>query len=124
MASSINIGVPEREDLSSRSYPDIGNYGVIGDCRSAALISKSGAIDWLCWPRFDSPAVFAALLDAAEGGHWTLAPVAPYRVARRYEGATNVLRTRFVAEAGAALLTDFMPVCSEEDKRGHAVPEH
>src|SRR5438067_829330 len=122
MASSINIGVPEPEDLSSRSYPDIGNYGVIGDCRSAALISKSGCIDWLCWPRFDSPSVFAALLDRERGGYWKLAPRGSSSVNREYVKESNVLQTTFRTASGAVVLTDLMPV--QDTTQSLMVPDH
>src|SRR6476646_4114365 len=70
----------------------IESYAIIGDGRSAALIDCDGSIDWLCWPRFDSPPLFARLLDE-RGGAWRLAPTAPARVTRRYVGHTNVLAT-------------------------------
>ena len=122
MASSINIGVPEPEDLSSRSYPDIGNYGVIGDCRSAALISKSGCIDWLCWPRFDSPSVFAALLDRERGGYWKLAPRGSSSVNREYVKESNVLQTTFRTASGTVVLTDLMPV--QDTTQSLMTPDH
>jgi GH15 family glucan-1,4-alpha-glucosidase len=103
--------------------PKIQDYGVIGDGRSAALVSKSGSIDWLCWPQFDSPALFGAMLDRQIGGSWSIAPVAPARVERRYVGGTNVLQTWFHTPAGSAVLTDFMPALSEEQKRRLLLPE-
>ena len=91
--------------------PAIEDYALIGDCRSAALVSKAGAIDWLCWPRFDSPACFAALLGTEEHGTWRLAPACPVRATRRrYRPGTMILETEFETETGCFALIDFMPV--------------
>ena len=78
----------------------IQDYAAIGDCRSAALISRHGSLDWLCWPRFDSPAVFAAILDP-NAGKWSIAPTGPFRASRRYLEGTNILETRFETDATA-----------------------
>jgi GH15 family glucan-1,4-alpha-glucosidase len=102
---------------------NIDDYGIIGDCRSAALVSCDGSIDWLCWPRFDSPSIFAALLDP-RGGRWRIAPIAPFNTERRYVTETNILETRFQTETGTLLLIDFMPVAAEADKERLLVPEH
>ena len=101
-------------------FPAIGDYGVIGDCRSTALISKHGSIDWLCWPRFDSPSVFAALLDRDRGGSWRISLADTYSVQRSYEPNTNILGTRFETRRGTMVLTDLMPV-RENDS---LVPDH
>jgi GH15 family glucan-1,4-alpha-glucosidase len=101
----------------------IEDHAIIGDCRAAALVSRSGAIDWLCWPRFDSTPLFAAILDP-RAGFWTLRPPDFKRSTREYEKDTNVLRTRFKTESGTLLVTDFMPVCSEEEKRTLLSPSH
>lgn len=87
-------------------YAPIGEYAVVGDGRTAALIGPDGAVDWLCAPRFDSPGVFSALLDAAKGGRFTLEPTAPYEVERRYLPDTNVLETVYRTADGAARVTD------------------
>jgi len=100
----------------------IQDYAAIGDCRSAALVGRDGSIDWLCWPRFDSPSLFAALLDPS-AGHWRIAPAAPFRSTRRYIENTNVLETRFETDTGTLVLTDLMPVASEEEKRRLMLPE-
>ena len=88
----------------------IEDYALIGDCRSAALVSREGSIDWFCCPRFDSEACFAALLGARKHGRWLIAPHAPARVTRRYRPNTLVLETHFETEEGAATLIDFMPL--------------
>src|SRR5438132_3866490 len=88
----------------------IADYAVVGDCRSVALIGRDGSCDWLCWPLFDSPAVFAALLDDERGGRFRIAPRAPFRSSRAYLEETNVLVTRFETDGGVLTLTDLMPV--------------
>jgi GH15 family glucan-1,4-alpha-glucosidase len=88
----------------------IEDYALIGDLSTAALVGRDGSIDWLCWPRFDSDACFAALLGTIEHGRWLIAPKAPAaRVTRRYRGETLILETRFETAEGAATLIDFMP---------------
>jgi len=88
----------------------IQNYALLGDGRSAALVSRDGSIDWLCWPRFDSPACFAALLGTPEHGRWWIGPDAAARVSRRYRPDTLVLETTFETDTGRIVLTDFMAV--------------
>jgi GH15 family glucan-1,4-alpha-glucosidase len=102
----------------------IDDYGLIGDCRSAALVSKYGSIDWLCWPQFDSPSIFAAILDTDRGGHWSVTPAGPFEAEHSYIPNTNVLEARFACSGGRATLTDLMPVCSEEVKREALFPDH
>ncbi len=88
----------------------IEDYGLIGDLETAALVSRDGAIDWLCLPRFDSGAVFAALLGDKENGHWTIQPQGEFRsTERRYRGDTLVLETTLETDTGAVRLVDFMP---------------
>ena len=88
----------------------IEDYALIGDCESGALVGRDGSIDWLCWPRFDSGACFAALLGGPEHGRWRIAPVGEVlRTERRYRGDTLILETRFVTPAGEVALVDFMP---------------
>ena len=89
----------------------IEDYALIGDCESAALVGRDGSIDWLCWPRFDSDACFAALLGTDEHGRWRIAPRDPAtRVSRRYRPNTLILETRFECGEGAVTLVDFMPI--------------
>lgn len=98
--------------MASASPPStpIEDYGLIGDTHTAALVSYAGSIDWLCWPRFDSGAVFAALLGTDEHGHWTIAPSGEVLSrSRRYRGKTLVLETDFTTASGSARVIDFMP---------------
>src|SRR6185312_15857258 len=88
----------------------IEDYAVIGDCESAALVGRDGSIDWLCWPRFDSDACFAALLGAREHGRFQIVPRDKYTVTRRYRPKTLILETRFETKDGAITLIDFMPM--------------
>src|SRR5215203_4156809 len=88
----------------------IEDYALIGDCETGALIGLDGSIDWLCWPRFDSGACFAALLGGPEHGRWLIEPVEPAsRVSRQYRGHTLILETRMEAADGAVTIVDFMP---------------
>src|SRR5271169_5733133 len=87
----------------------IENYALIGDCHTAALVGNNGSIDWLCLPRFDSAACFAALLGEPKHGRWLIAPpMEEARVTRRYRGDTLILETVFRTENGAVCLIDFM----------------
>jgi GH15 family glucan-1,4-alpha-glucosidase len=104
--------------------PKIQDYAVIGNGRSAALISREGSVDWLAWPRFDSGSIFAAILDRDLGGAWSISCPARTDVTRRYVADTNVLETRFAGPSGVAVLTDFMAVATEEQKRETLWPEH
>ena len=89
----------------------IEDYALIGDCQTAALVGRNGSIDWLCWPRFDSAACFAALLGGPENGYWKIAPAkGEFSVSRRYLPDTLILETEFETAEGAVTLLDFMPV--------------
>lgn len=88
----------------------IEDYGLIGDGETAALVAGDGSVDWLCWPRFDSDACFAALLGREEHGCWQLHPCGAAQVQRRYQADTLVLETDFHTEDGAVRVTDFMPI--------------
>jgi GH15 family glucan-1,4-alpha-glucosidase len=105
-------------------YPPIRDYAILGDCRTAALVSKQGSLDWLCLPRFDSPAVFAALLDADRGGRFSIRPTAPFTSSRGYLGRTNVLGTTFTTASGKLRLTECMCVAAEHERRGELEPDH
>ena len=91
------------------SYQPIENYGVIGDLATAALVSLEGSIDFMCFPSFDSPTIFAALLDSRKGGHFRIAPLEDgFKHRQRYFPDTNILLTRFTGEHGIAEISDFM----------------
>jgi GH15 family glucan-1,4-alpha-glucosidase len=94
----------------------IGDYALLSDCRSAALVSRAGSVDWLCFPRFDAPAVFARILDD-DGGHFSIRPAGEFQVSRAYADQTMALETTFRAAAGTAVLTDAMAVGRND--RGH-----
>ena len=97
----------------------IEDYAMIGDFRTAALVGRDGSIDWLCLPRFDSGACFAALLGATEHGRWMIAPARPAKPAkRRYRKNTLILETEFETEQGNVIVTDFMP---PREKRSHVI---
>jgi len=92
------------------SYKPIEDYGIIGDLHTVALVGIDGSIDWCCLPHFDSPSVFAALLDDKKGGYFKIGAVAPVRRKQLYLPETNVLITRIFSEEGIAEVTDFMPI--------------
>ncbi|HWG02472.1 MAG TPA: glycoside hydrolase family 15 protein [Trebonia sp.] len=94
-------------------YPNISDHGLIGDLQTAALVSTDGTVDWFCCPRFDSPSVFAALLDADKGGHFRLAPDREYVSRQLYFPDTAVLITRFLTPDGVGEVHDFMPVAGK-----------
>ncbi|MGA7313723.1 MAG: glycoside hydrolase family 15 protein [Silvibacterium sp.] len=101
----------------SAGFQPIENYGVIGNMRSIALVSVDGSIDFLCFPNFDSPTVFAALLDPQRGGSLRISPdIDNLRTKQLYLPDTNILVTRFLSESGVAEITDFMPVVESKDK--------
>jgi len=105
--------LPWRHSHTGR-YAPISDYALIGDMRTAALVGMHGSIDWCCWPEFDSPSAFAALLDADRGGRFRIAPAEAHTTEQRYLAATNVVVTTFHGDTGGVVeLCDFMPVTSE-----------
>src|SRR5438132_1278422 len=93
----------------------IEDYAILGDCQSVALVAKDGSIDWLCLPRFDSGACFAALLGTPDNGRWLLAPEGEVKSVRRsYRDDTLVLETEFETAEGTAALLDFMPARDQD----------
>ena len=102
------------------SYPLIADHGLIGDLQTAALVAKDGTIDWFCAPRFDSPSVFGALLDAAQGGHCRVRPHDDaFDVRQLYFPDTAALVTRFMTEAGVGEVVDFMPLTGRAPATSH-----
>ncbi|MDO8615154.1 MAG: glycoside hydrolase family 15 protein [Dehalococcoidia bacterium] len=99
------------------AYKRINDYGVIGDMHSAALVGSDASIDWLCFPRFDSPSVFAAILDDGAGGRFQVSPPGDFTSRQRYLPDSNVLVTEFETPSGGATLTDFMPVGEQITQR-------
>jgi pentatricopeptide repeat protein len=109
--------IPSLED-----YKPITSYGIIGNTRTVSLIGYDGSIDWCCLPKFDSPSVFAAILDHKVGGRWRIAPLAKKGASiQRYIEHTNILQTEFTAESAKVVLTDFMP-CSIQYQEAWAFP--
>jgi GH15 family glucan-1,4-alpha-glucosidase len=99
-----------KDPFSNQRDQPIENYGIIGNLRTAALVSIDGSIDWLCYPHFDSPSVFAALLDRKKGGYFKIAPEGDFKKKQLYRPDTNVLVTRFLHKDGVGEVTDFMPM--------------
>jgi GH15 family glucan-1,4-alpha-glucosidase len=114
--SSINIDVPAQADLR--------DYSLIGNCRSAALVNRHGSIDWCCLPEFDSPALFAALLDKGRGGQFSITPADQNNSVQEYIEDTNVLKTIFTTATGEAELTDLFVAVTEDEKKKQLFPDH
>lgn len=106
------MAATRRRSAAPASQPaNIEDYALLGDCNTAALVSRDGSIDWLCWPRFDSPACFAALLGTPDNGRWRIAPHATAtHITRQYRTDTLVLETVFETEQGSVAVIDFMAV--------------
>lgn len=112
------MGQPKEKPDSphpSPTYQPIEDYAVIGDLHTVALVGKNGSIDWCCIPRFDSPSVFGAILDARKGGYFRIAPPDTPGMGNKqlYLPETNILITRFLTVDGVGEITDFMPVKRE-----------
>ena len=99
------------------------DFGIVGNCRSAALISKEGSVDWCCLPEFDSPSVFGKLLDAQIGGSFSVQSYGNPKITQKYLESTNILITRFEQEDGVFELVDFMPRYKKENGDYHSPPE-
>ena len=106
-------GVPSQDSAGAQAYKPIENYGVIGDLHTVALVGIDGSIDWCCLPHFDSPSVFASILDARIGGFFKIAPVAPTVQKQMYLPETNALTTRFLGRDGVGEIIDLMPIGSD-----------
>ena len=115
--------VTERPNLGDMAYPAIADHGLIGNLRTAALVATDGTIDWFCFPRFDSPSVFASLLDDKKGGSFRIAPVTSRWTSKQlYWPDTNVLLTRFFTGDGVGEISDFMPIgAPTEDLGAHVL---
>ena len=106
-------------------YPDIGAHGLIGDLQTAALVSTDGTVDFFCCPRFDSPSVFASLLDADGGGYFRISPAAGSYVSKQlYFPSTALLITRFMTPDGVGEVTDFMPIIDGQPTDNHRIVRH
>lgn len=103
-------------------YKPIADYGFIGNRYSAALIDREGSMDWLCMPRFDSPSLFAKILDPDKGGYWSIAPSIPFESTHRYLENTNVLETTFTTYTGKAVLLDFGELDDRMETEHHSIP--
>lgn len=109
-----------RWDSERPRYRPIGEYGVIGDCRTAALIAPDGSVDWCCMPHFDSPAIFLRLLDADKGGYFQVCPARHFTSQMSYLPATNMLQTTFTTSTGALRLIDCMPIRPRQPRTSNA----
>src|SRR3954464_5739198 len=98
------------------AFTPIGEYGLLADCNTAALVGRDGSIDWLCLPRYDSPSVLGRILDL-DAGHWSIRPAAPFTSAGRYLDGTLVVETVLATESGSVKLTDALAFA--EGQRGH-----
>ncbi len=107
---------------SNSSYNNIEDYGIIGDLNTVALVGIDGSIDFMCFPDFDSPSIFAGLLDCRKGGHFSISPVGHSgRNKQLYLPDTNILITRFLSDQGIAEVSDFMPIEESGDIRCNLV---
>src|SRR4051794_10632980 len=119
MAQSHVLTSAEGPPMST--YPNIADHGLIGDLQTAALVSTDASVDWFCAPRFDSPTVFGALLDAERGGHCTVSTSDPHITQQLYLPDTAVLVTRFLSERGVGEVIDFMPLSGDTATDRHRI---
>ena len=105
--------------ISNMAYQPIENYGIIGDMHTVALVGTNGSIDWLCFPHFDSPSIFARILDDKKGGYFQIAARDGATPKQLYWPATNVLITRFLSPDGVGEVTDYMPVGAAPGQHGY-----
>ncbi|HVY06794.1 MAG TPA: glycoside hydrolase family 15 protein [Burkholderiales bacterium] len=102
---------PVQQEAAQNTTPDIADYALVGDCETAALVGRNGSVDWLCWPRFDSGACFAAMLGTRDHGRWLVTAADPAaRATRAYREDTLILETTWETPTGAVTVIDFMPV--------------
>ena len=108
--------------LPTTAFPAISDYGVIGNCHTAALVSQSGSMDWLCLPCFDSDSLFARILDLEQGGFWAIQPSAAFESSHQYVDHTNVLQTTFTCNEGTVSLLDFMEITDSHQMQHPQAP--
>src|SRR5688500_6267411 len=112
---STTTAVPAAAQGADMSKP-IAAYGLLADCHTAALVARAGSIDWLCLPRFDSAAVFGAILDP-DAGHWSIRPAGDLRSERRYLPGTLIIETTFTTDSGSVRVRDALAFAAGQ--RGH-----
>jgi GH15 family glucan-1,4-alpha-glucosidase len=117
-----SIAKASTDHATEDTFPPISDYGLIGNGHTAALVSSNGSIDWLCLPRFDSPSLFARILDLERGGNWQICPEGSFTSAHRYLDDTNILETTFTSATGQVVLTDFMAVSGHDSEVSQAAP--
>jgi len=105
-----------KQNCDISAFTPLREYGAVGDCRSLALISRRGSIDWCCFPKFDAPSVFAAILDPNRGGHFRIQPTAEFEATQEYIRETNVLKETFRTSTGSCELVELMPCFMVEDE--------
>ncbi|MGB3298081.1 MAG: glycoside hydrolase family 15 protein [Phormidesmis sp.] len=108
---------------TQKTFLPISDYGLIGNCHTAALVSSRGSVDWLCLPRFDSPSLFARILDLDKGGSWEVSPAIAFTSTHRYLENTNILETTFSCATGKVTLLDFMDIV-DDASQAKAAPGH
>lgn len=114
--STTHPGPETQMTAADEAFRPVADYGLLADCNSAALVDRAGSIAWLCLPRYDSPAVFARILDP-DAGHWSITPTETYRSERRYLPGTLVVETTFATDTGSVKLIDAMAFA--EGQRHH-----
>src|SRR3954466_10882012 len=114
--STVTVTPAAGETSAAGAFQPIGEYGLLADCNSTALVGRDGSIDWLCLPRYDSDAIFARTLDPG-GGHWSIRAAGEYRVERRYVPGSLVIETTFMTAAGVVRMRDAMAFA--RGQRGH-----
>jgi GH15 family glucan-1,4-alpha-glucosidase len=117
VGQNVRQAAPSTSTGTYMGYLPIEDHGIIGDLHTAALVGTDGTIDWLCLPAFDSPSVFASILDDERGGHFSLHPAEYTRTQQLYLPGTNVLLTRFTTPEGVAEVLDFMPIENDREAR-------
>ena len=103
--------------MEEQHFLPIEDYGLIGDMHTCALVSKEGSIDFMCWPKFDSPSMFCRLLDRTKGGHWSVRPIQDdgFKTKQQYLAASNILQTRWINEDGVVTMNDFFVVENKQE---------